>query len=55
MIPIPFAEWLQGCARLALESEWCIDPAWPRWQELYEHGATVEEAVDALFKEIGAV
>lgn len=49
-----FEVWLEQCESEAMRSEWCIDPDWPRWNELYSNGATPAQAVDELFKEVRA-
>ncbi len=47
-----FSEWLSACASVAMESEWCIDPSWPRWQHLYDKGLSPEAAVTELFQQV---
>lgn len=49
---LKFEEWLSKCATKAMSSEWCIDPDWPRWFELYNEGLSYDQAVDELFKEV---
>ena len=49
---LTFPDWLRQVEVEAMGSEWCIDPAWPRWGELYDKGFTVKGAVDELFKEV---
>jgi len=52
MITIPFSEWLNACAQVAMEDEWCIDTSWPRWRELYDADMTARQAIDELFREV---
>lgn len=51
---VTFEEWLRECERVAMRSEWIIDPDW-KWRELYDSGLTAESAVDELFKEVRAM
>lgn len=47
-----FGAWLEACASEAMQSEWCIDLAWPKWRTLFAKGRTPTEAVDALFEDV---
>lgn len=49
---LTFKDWLEACAREAMSSEWCIDPAMPEWPTWHEEGLTPSEAINRLFLEL---